>query len=148
MVLRLDPATHLSFLTSLLARINTEKSPEAHVLLLSTLAHAKLLYGDLDGTRTDMDAAWKILDNLDGVEPGVNAAYYSVAADYYKAKAEYAPYYKNSLLYLACIDTEKDLTPEECLLRAHDLGISALLGDTIYNFGELVRETTLYEKLD
>ncbi len=56
-----------------------------------------------------------------------------------KAKAEYAPYYKNSLLYLACIDTEKDLTPEERLLRAHDVGISALLGDTIYNFGELVR---------
>ncbi|KLO16511.1 hypothetical protein SCHPADRAFT_848095 [Schizopora paradoxa] len=138
-----NPATHLSFLTSLLARINTEKAPEAHVLLLSTLAHAKLLYGDLEGTKSDMDTAWKILDNLDGVEPGVNAAYYSVAADYYKAKAEYAPYYKNSLLYLACIDTEKDLAPEERLLRAHDLGISALLGDTIYNFGELLMHPIL-----
>ena len=31
-----------------------------------------------------MDAAWKILDDLDGVDPAVNAAYYSVAADYYK----------------------------------------------------------------
>ena len=55
-----------------------------------------------------------------------------------KARAEYAPYYRNSLLYLACVDPEKDMTPEERLLRAHDLGISALLGDTIYNFGELV----------
>jgi hypothetical protein len=30
------------------------------------------------------------------------------------------------------------MSPEERLSRAHDLGISALLGDTIYNFGELV----------
>jgi hypothetical protein len=55
-----------------------------------------------------------------------------------QAKADYAPYYKHSLLYLACIDPATDLTPDDRLQRAHDLGISALLGDTIYNFGELV----------
>ena len=85
-----------------------------------------------------MEAAWKILDDLDGVDPAVNAAYYSVAADYYKAKADYGPYYKNSLLYLACVDPAKDLTNEERMLRAHDLSVAALLGETIYNFGELV----------
>ena len=68
----------------MLGRIKTDKSPEAHVLLLSTLAHAKLLFGDLEGTQNDMELAWKVLDNLDGVDPAVNAAYYSVAADYYK----------------------------------------------------------------
>jgi len=31
-----------------------------------------------------MDTAWKVLDTLDGVENSVNAAYYGVAADYYK----------------------------------------------------------------
>ncbi|KAG5351114.1 hypothetical protein C0989_007935 [Termitomyces sp. Mn162] len=80
----LDPQTHLAFLTSLLARIDKEKSQEAHVLLLATIAHVKLLYGDLEGTKTDMDAAWKILDTLEDVDNGVNAAYYGVAADYYK----------------------------------------------------------------
>lgn len=55
-----------------------------------------------------------------------------------QAKAEYAPYYKHSLLYLACVDVGTDLTAEERLLRAHDLGISAFLGESIYNFGELV----------
>ena len=79
-----DPTTHLEFLTSLRSRIPREKSPEAHVLLLSTSAHAKLLYGDLEGTKVDMDEAWKVLDDLDGVDPMVNAAYYSVAADYFK----------------------------------------------------------------
>ncbi len=31
------------------------------------------------------------------------------------------------------------MSAEERLVRAHDLGISAFLADTIYNFGELVR---------
>ncbi|KAH9943663.1 hypothetical protein B0H21DRAFT_748440 [Amylocystis lapponica] len=138
-----NPTVHLTFLTDLLSRVNIEKSPEAHVLLLATLAHAKLLYGDLEGTKTDIDGAWKILDELTGVDNLVNAAYYSVAADYYKAKAEYAPYYRNSLLYLACIDPAKDLNAEERLVRAHDLGISAFLGETIYNFGELLMHPIL-----
>jgi 26S proteasome regulatory subunit N9 len=79
-----DPQIHLSFLTSLLGRINTEQAKESHVLLLASIAHAKLLYGDLEGTKADMDAALKILDNLENVDNGVNAEYYSVAADYYK----------------------------------------------------------------
>jgi 26S proteasome regulatory subunit N9 len=31
------------------------------------------------------------------------------------------------------------MSPEERLQRSHDLSIAALLADTIYNFGELVR---------
>ena len=97
-----DPQTHLTFLTSLLSRLESYSAPsatpsasapfpvsklqqqEAHVLLLATIAHAKLMYGDLEGTKTDMDAAWKVLDDLEGVDSGVNAAYYGVAADYFK----------------------------------------------------------------
>ncbi|KJA26588.1 hypothetical protein HYPSUDRAFT_132678 [Hypholoma sublateritium FD-334 SS-4] len=138
-----NPQFHLAFLTSLLSRIDTAKAPEAHVLLLASIAHAKLLYGDLEGTKSDMDAAQKILDTLETVESTVNGAYYGVAADYYKAKAEYAPYYRNSLLYLACVDIETGMSAEERLARAHDLSISAFLGDTIYNFGELLMHPIL-----
>lgn len=82
-----DPAQHLEFLTDLLSRITKDKSPDGHVLVLSTLSHAKLLFGDLEGSKTDIDAAWKILDNTDAVENSVNGAYYRVAADYYKVRA-------------------------------------------------------------
>ncbi|KAF9016310.1 hypothetical protein BDZ89DRAFT_1022829 [Hymenopellis radicata] len=151
-----NPQAHLVFLTELLARIEggkaeaTERTPRegaevegAKVLLLATIGHAKLVYGDLEGTKGDMDKAWQVLDGLEGVDSQVNAAYYVLAADYYKAKAEYAPYYRNSLLYLACVDPATDMTPEERLARAHDLGISAFLGDTIYNFGELLMHPIL-----
>lgn len=140
----LDPQAHLTFLKSLLERIPQDKAPDAHVLLLASLAHAKLLYGDAEGTKTDMDAAWTILDALPTVEARVRAAYYRLAADYYKAKAEYAPFYRTSLLFLACIDLA-ELDPEERLLRAHDLSVSAFLGESIYNFGELVCPPLRYE---
>lgn len=75
-----------NFLTSLLSRIDKEKAPEAHVILLTAIAKAKLLFGDKQGTKTDIDAAQKILDSLDSAENSVNAAYYRVAADYYKVR--------------------------------------------------------------
>ena len=55
----------------------------------------------------------------------------------FQSKLDFASYYRNALLYLACID-EKDLTPAERKSRAYDLSIAALISDTIYNFGELL----------
>jgi len=40
------------------------------------------------------------------------------------------------------------MSTEERLVRAHDLGISAFLGDTIYNFGELVRHSLLMYEIN
>lgn len=54
-------------------------------------------------------------------------------------KADYAKYYKHALLYLACVNID-DLSVAEKASRANDLALSALLGDSIYNFGELVRD--------
>jgi 26S proteasome regulatory subunit N9 len=63
-------------ITSLLSRIDTKTSKEAraHVLLLGSIAHAKLLYGDLEGTKSDMDVAWRILDALEGVDNSVKCS--------------------------------------------------------------------------
>jgi 26S proteasome regulatory subunit N9 len=171
-----DPQEQILLLTSLLTRLSpppADAEPSAaplkpsehpsagspHVLLLSSLAYAKLGYGDLLGAKGDMDEANKILDRLDSVQGSVRAAFYKVASDYYKvcsppfpcslltndeqSKAEYAQYYKNSLLFLACVDINTDLTLPDRLARAHDLALSALLAETIYNFGELLMHPIL-----
>lgn len=44
------------------------------------------MFGDMAGTKVDIDECAKVLDDLDGVEPTVHAAYYGVAADYYKVR--------------------------------------------------------------
>jgi hypothetical protein len=79
-----DPNAILTFLSSLLERISKEKSREAWIMLVSSIAHTKLIFGDLAGTKVDTDECQKLLDDLDGVEPSVHAAYYEVAADYHK----------------------------------------------------------------
>jgi len=139
-----NPQTHLEFLSSLLERVSQQ---QATALLLATLAHAKLLYGDMSGTKAEIDKCSKLLDTMDSVEPNVHAAFYNVAADYYKVKPAYGPYYRHALLYLACLpdldSTPPPLTGEEKLGRAHDLALAALLGEEIYNFGELLMHPIL-----
>jgi 26S proteasome regulatory subunit N9 len=50
---------------------------------------------------------------------------------------DFAAYYKNCLLFLACVSIN-DLTTTERQSRAYDLAIAALVSDSIYNFGELL----------
>lgn len=49
----------------------------------------------------------------------------------------YSEFYRHALLYLAAVKLE-DIPLLEAQQRAHDLCIAALLGDNIYNFGELL----------
>jgi 26S proteasome regulatory subunit N9 len=88
--------------------------------------------------REQLDKAQKTLDQFDFVENVVHAAFYRVNADYFQAENDYTSYYRNSLLYLACIDESKDLTEKERQQRAYNLAIAALVSDQIYNFGELL----------
>jgi 26S proteasome regulatory subunit N9 len=52
-------------------------------------------------------------------------------------KYDFGAYYRNALLYLACIDVGT-LSPTERHRRAHHLSIAALVSNRIYNFGELL----------
>ena len=87
--------------------------------------------------RKDLDKAQAILDTFDTVETEVHAAFYRVNARYYQVSGDFAAYYKNALLYLACIDVQA-LTPQETRARARDLSLAGLASDSIYNFGELL----------
>ena len=79
----------------------------------------------------------KMLDALPGTEPIIHASFYRVSAAFDQVRKNYAGFYKNSLLFLACTPLES-LSTEEKIQRTYDLGIAALLGETVYNFGELV----------
>jgi 26S proteasome regulatory subunit N9 len=132
-----DSQERLSFLTSVANTVNNTNSQDAYVYAIVAAATVKLELKNLEGARKDLDKAEKILDSFDSVETIVHAAFYRVNAEYYQSKLEFASYYRNTLLYLACIDLN-DLTPAERKSRAYDLSIAALVSDTIYNFGELL----------
>ncbi|KAF9918736.1 26S proteasome regulatory subunit [Lobosporangium transversale] len=130
------------FLKTLTEKVNKDETRDAYVLAKMEQSHFGLLLGDLDSTKKDLEECSKLLDSFDSVDPHINASYLRVSADFYKIKAEYAKYYKNALLYLACVNID-DLSQAEKASRANDLALSALLGDSIYNFGELLMHPVL-----
>lgn len=127
----------LAFLTALSNKVNNPNSQDAYVYATVYVAHQRLVLDDGDNARKELDKAEKILDTFDSVESVVHASFYRVNAEYYQAKMEFADYYRNALLYLACIDLES-LDPEERRTRAYTLSLAALVSKTIYNFGELL----------
>ncbi|KAI0475022.1 hypothetical protein GGR56DRAFT_491718 [Xylariaceae sp. FL0804] len=137
-----DDQERLSFLQDLAKKVDTENSQDAFVYATAAVARVELSVRDLEASRRDLDRAERILDSFDSVETKVHAAFYQVNADYYQARNDFASYYRNALLYLACIDLAS-LSDGERRARAYDLGIAALVSDSIYNFGELLQHPIL-----
>lgn len=118
-------------------KVDNEDSQDAFVFATIAVARVELDLEDADGARKELDRAERILDGFDSVETVVHAAFYGASADYYQAKADFGSYYRNALLYLACIDIGQ-LAPAERRSRAYDLAVAALVSTSIYNFGELL----------
>jgi 26S proteasome regulatory subunit N9 len=111
------------------------------------VARIQLSLDKCDEARKMLDEASKALDSLPSVDPLVQAAFYDVNAEYHKSRAEYTDYYRNALLYLACINID-DLSRVQQQARAFDLAVAALLGEKTYNFGELLLHPILDTLVD
>lgn len=90
----------------------------------------------------DLEATKKIIDDLKDIleEAGnvtsVHGKYYMLASQYYRLIGKHAEYYRCSLQFLGCsIDTfPKEQWPQQACF----LGLAALLGEGVYNIGELL----------
>ncbi|KAB2576294.1 putative proteasome regulatory particle subunit protein [Lasiodiplodia theobromae] len=132
-----DDKERLTFLQSLADKANKPASQDAYVYATVAVASVQLQLRDFPASRKKLDESERILDSFDTVETVVHASFYRVNAEYYKSQHEFASYYKNALLFLACVDIS-ELPREETMQRAYDLSIAALVSDSIYNFGELL----------
>lgn len=83
-----------------------------------------------------IESTQKEIDNLIGVTE-VHAPFYKVSALYLKEVGDFAGYYREALRYLGVEDINK-LTADEKYSQALLVGFAALLGENVYNFGELV----------
>ena len=147
-ILLIDFSKAIQFLDEIILNVDNNDNKDAFVLAKMENAHYHLLSGDIVTIKKAIDECQKIIDTLNNVENIIYASFYRVSADYYKvfyyliqAKANFTKYYQNALLYLACVSVE-DLNSKERVERAYDLSLAALLGQTIYNFGELVKNIT------
>ncbi|CDO92052.1 unnamed protein product [Kluyveromyces dobzhanskii CBS 2104] len=123
---------------------NDGLKPHVHgnLLLDIEIARVKLEKGDLVEVRDILDAIGKTLETQDTTPLRVTGAYYSCNASYYQAKKDFNNFYYTSLLFLSTTSSEEQqqhLTTLEQQQLAYNLCIAALLGDNIYNFGELLQ---------
>ncbi|KAI8063183.1 hypothetical protein BC940DRAFT_307765 [Gongronella butleri] len=137
-----DAQGSVDFLQHIIEKVNTSESQDVYVLAVMEAAHFQLLLGQVEQVKKVIESSEKILDSFDSVETDIYAAFYRVSAEYHKSQADYAQYYRNALLFLACVDVD-DMPQQEKEERAYDLSMSALLGDSIYNFGELLMHPIL-----
>ena len=129
----------IQFLRELYARIEPKKNSEALVTLLIQIALCQLKMKDAVACKKTLDQSREMIERCGGgyVDNVVNATYYHALAQYYHETSEPNDFYKSALLYLAYtpIETIEQVKQQHV---AYELGIAALLGDQIYNFGELL----------
>ena len=82
-----------------------------------------------------IDVAPKFESLNNNLNSKINSAYYLEKTEHAKILNNYNDYYSNGLLYLSSVT---NLTDEEKNKLRYELCIAALLGDKIYNFGELI----------
>lgn len=67
---------------------------------------------------------------------------YSYIDFFFRIQGDHAQYYRTALRYLGCIDLDT-LTEELKVQHAFFLGLAALLGEGVYNLGELLAHPVL-----
>lgn len=113
------------------------KSPEANVLLLSLCSTLHMAAGDRAASKKVIETAREVVDAAQDVQPIVHSAFYHAAAEYHKVVGTASDFFRNALQFLAYTPPDS-LSAEEQRRWAFDIGIAALVGTDVYNFGEVV----------
>ncbi|CAJ0945614.1 unnamed protein product, partial [Mesorhabditis belari] len=96
---------------------------------------------DIQKVRGMLESTQKEIDDLVGVTE-VHAPFYKMSAVYLKEIGDFAGYYREALRYLGVEDANK-LSFQDKHYQAVLIGFAALLGENIYNFGELLAHPIL-----
>ncbi|KAB7508169.1 26S proteasome non-ATPase regulatory subunit 13 [Armadillidium nasatum] len=135
-----DPNDAITFVEKIQPKVVNHQ--EAKVLC-SVLIAQVVLYRLEDQTRTKniLEETEKLLDEIDGVT-SVHGKFYHLLSDLHCQTGNHAEYYRAALHYLGCSDIS-EITEEDKKKKAFCLGLAALLGEGIYNFGELLAHPIL-----
>lgn len=142
-----SPKEALSFLTPLLGAEEKKetvltKDPESHVLLLSHIAYLQMKSDDHQASKKTFEKASEIVDRS-VMSPPVNSVYFGAAAEYHKVVGTAYDFFQNALQFLA-YTPPGSLSLESQRQWAFDIGIAALVGTGIYNFGEVLSHSIIH----
>ncbi|KAK1285952.1 hypothetical protein QJS10_CPB20g01198 [Acorus calamus] len=130
----------IGYLEGVIDKLRTTGEPRIEEPILYVkmqIAAFKLEMGQQKECKNLLDDGKMTLDGMTDIDPSVYASFYWNSSQYHKSRQEFAEFYKNALLYLAYTKVDS-LSDSFKLDLAFDLSLSALLGENIYNFGELL----------
>lgn len=116
---------------------NNPDTIEAYITLAVKGASLKLALNDREGCKADLDECKKLLESKECSELSTIAAFHYVYMLYYKELKDHLHQYQTTFQYLSAINID-ELPLAQKQQIAYDLCISALLGEDLYNFGELL----------
>lgn len=135
-----DPEEAIKFVEKIEEK--TKMNKEAFVLTKVLVGKVKLhKFDQRKETKLIIEEAEKTLDEIDGVSP-VHSQFYLLCSDLYRIQGKHREFYATSLKYLGCTELD-DLSKEEQAKHAFFLALAALLGEKVYNFGELLAHKVL-----
>ena len=95
---------------------------------------------DLQATKKIIEELRDVLEEAGNVTP-VHGKYYMLASQYYRRVGQHSDYYRCGLQFLGC--SLEDYPKDQWAQQAFFLGLAALLGDGVYNIGELLAHPIL-----
>ncbi|XP_018321625.1 26S proteasome non-ATPase regulatory subunit 13 [Agrilus planipennis] len=127
-----------------LEKIETKVKSNTDALNLTKVLEGQIYLeklNDLESTKKIIEDVEGTLDSVDGVTP-VHGRFYLLASHYYRIQGDHAQYYRTALRYLGCTDLD-NLSEDTKHQQAFFLGLAALLGEGVYNLGELLTHPVL-----
>lgn len=141
-----SPSEALAFVSSLVDSEGNKTvisdDSEARVLLLSEVACLHLRGDDTAKCKLFVEQARELVDASHEMSALVHSAFYKSAAEYHKVVGTAADFFKNALQFLAYTPAES-LEPTLQSQWAFDIGIAALVGVDVYNFGEVLSHSII-----
>mmetsp|Transcript_21465 Transcript_21465/g.42162 ORF Transcript_21465/g.42162 Transcript_21465/m.42162 type:complete len:392 (-) Transcript_21465:44-1219(-) len=138
-----DAVGFMEFLCDKRARLGEDAYLVARMSIAELLVQTGLS-DELKRARKILDDAQPVLKELEGsgAETVVNSSFYRVSCEYYKVAGPADDFYKSCIQFLA-------YTPQETLDKetqqnlAVDMSLAALVGETVFNFGEVLAQPVL-----
>jgi len=127
----------LAFLNA--AESKVSDSAEAKLMLMMEITRYRLKQGEIEESKKKVEEGQQNLDRFSGVmDAQVYSIYYRTKAELAAAQQQHGDYYNAALLFLTYTPLA-NLPTAEKVQWALDIGLAALVGKKIYNFGELLQ---------
>lgn len=152
-----DAAKSLEFLEAVLAKVTAERKDkyqdtaaqarsEAQLFVQMRMNHWNMVLEKFEDVKESLEKGKEQVESFFSDDPLVHSSFYCAAKEYYKARGPPENFYKAGLKFLAYTPVET-LEASERQELAFDLSISAMIGENVFNFGEVI-QTPIFQSLE